>query len=144
MSHASITSKWAEGMLYLTHAMDCCLRQYHQGRFFVFEHPASATSWKQDVVMRVAALLNVWVVVFDQCMCGLTSPVQKVPMRKRTKLMTNSRFIAARFAGKLCDKSHVHQEITGSEGGIRRSVWAQRYPPLMVDSLVQGILDHRR
>ena len=144
MSQAMIASKWAEGMLYLKHAMDCCLRQYHQGRFFVFEHPASATSWRQNEVMRVAALPGVWVVTMDQCMCGLVSPVNRVPMRKRTKLMTNSRLIAARFAGKLCDKSHAHQEITGSEGGIRRSSWAQRYPPLMVEGLVQGILDHNR
>jgi hypothetical protein len=60
-------------------------------------------------------------------------------MRKRTKIATNCRALAARFAMSCCrcDRSHIHQTIQGSEGGVRRSVWAQMYPPGMVDLLAR-------
>ena len=42
------------------------------------------------------------------------------------------------FRGNMCDRSHLHHLIQGSEGGIRLSVWCQCYPAPMVDLLVEG------
>ena len=61
-------------MVYLAHAAECCRVQHNQGRLFGLEHPASATSWKQDVITDLAALPGVYAVTFDQCMLGLKSP----------------------------------------------------------------------
>ena len=144
MARAKVEEKWAEGMLYLTHAMDCALQQHQHGRFFIFEHPARATSWNQDVVKRVMQLPGVFTVLVDQCMLGLRSKVHGVPMRKRTRLMTNSHFLASRFANYKCDSCHAHQAIQGAEGGVSRSAWAQIYPRPLVDALVLGALDITR
>ena len=59
-------------------------------------------------------------------------------MRKRTKLMSNSMHFIEAFRGNMCDRSHLHQIIQGSEGGICQSVWCQCYPAPMVDLLVEG------
>ena len=144
MEKETLTRKWQEGMLYLEHAMACAAKQYYEGRFFVHEHPARASSWAQPCVKAIEALPNVFVVVLDLCMLGLSSKVHKTPTRKRTKIMTNSVAIASRLAGHMCDGRHEHQAIQGSEGGLRRSVWAQIYPPALVELFVAGIQDHHR
>ena len=141
MTPEVVAAKLAEGMLYVRHAMDCARKQYTGGRLFVFEHPASASSWDTEEVRRVAALPNVMCITFDQCMMGLKAKTSGIPMRKRTKLLKNSRHIAKKFSGHLCDRSHDHELIQGSDGGMRRSVWAQFYPPLMVNALAQGAVE---
>ena len=71
-------------------------------------------------------------------MVGLVSKSNRIPMRKRTRIMTNSQQLADQFRGTLCDGGHRHQVIQGYEGGMKRSVWAQHYPPLMVQRLADG------
>eukprot|EP00959_Pyramimonas_sp_CCMP1952_P131924 2758281-Pyramimonas_sp.AAC.1 len=68
-------------------------------------------------------------------MCGLVSPVRRKPMRKRTRLMTNSLEVVRQFRGLLCDRSHEHQVVEGTEGGVRLSTHAQIYPPGMLARL---------
>ena len=139
MNQATFEKRWAEAKLYLSHAMDCCRVQHTEGRVFVFEHPANATSWDEPEVLAVAALPGVEITIVDQCMLGLTSKSGK-PMRKRTKIMSNCPVMRHRFASVgLCDRSHVHQIIEGKEGGVRRSVWAQRYPAKMCRLLAEPV-----
>ena len=85
-------------------------------------------SWMQPCVERVQRLPGVMTIVIDQCMVGLRSKVDGVPMRKRTKIMTNSRHLVHLLAGRRCDRQHEHRVIEGSEGGCSRAKWAQRYP----------------
>ena len=135
MSQEAVARQWSHGMVFLTHSMECARVQVQQGRLFAFEHPASATSWGTSVVQEVSKLPGVMKVTFDQCMLGLTSKVTLTPMRKRTTIMTNSAAVVRAFSGRYCDRRHEHQTIQGSEGGARRSVWAQCYPKTMVDLL---------
>ena len=141
MTPEAIQQQWTQGMVHLNHSMDCAMDQLSRNACFGFERPARASSWRQPEVQRVLSQPGVVVVSFDQCMLGLKSKVHGIPMRKRTKIATNSRALAARFAMPCCrcDRSHVHQTIQGSEGGLRRSVWAQMYPPGMVDLLARPI-----
>ena len=136
------TAKWQEGILYLTHSMNCARIQHDNHKVFVFEHPARASSWRTPEVMAIAALPGVHTIDFDQCMLGLVSHVHMLPHRKRTRLLTNSETVSKLFAPFQCDRGHVHQIIQGSEGGIRRSVWAQHYPALMVELLARGAQAH--
>ena len=141
MTPESIRANWEQGMVFLRHSMDCAMAQVRRGAFFLFEHPARASSWRTPEVQRVLGQPGVVVVSFDQCMLGLKSKVHGMPMRKRTKIATNALVLAERFSSPRCrcNRSHVHQTIQGSEGGVRRSVWAQMYPPGMVDLLAQPI-----
>lgn len=137
-------ARWAEGMVYIEHSMAAAEEQCKQGRFFVFEHPERASSWNLNVVKRVRNLPGVMCVVFDQCELGLSSKIHKIPIRKRTRIMSNSIHIIRAFQSCMCRRTHVHQVIEGSEGGIRRSVWAQKYPPEMVKRLVDAVLLHKQ
>lgn len=114
MTRDAVAAKWEEGMTYLRHAMACARAQVMAGRFFAFEHPARASSWRQDCVQQVLRMPGVVVCTFDQCMLGLRSKVSGVPMRKRTKIMTNSAALAGLLAGKMCTRCHQHQTIQGS------------------------------
>ena len=139
MTRLVFERRMSEAKSYVNHSMDCARIQHAAGRKFVFEHPARALSWDEPAVKNMAALDGVQVVTVDQCMLGLTS-MSGIPMRKRTKLMTNCHVLASRFRTVgLCDRSHKHQVIQGAEGGVRRSVWSQRYPCLMCQLLAQPV-----
>ena len=112
--------------------------QLGKGHFFAFEHPASATSWSQGCVQRVLAHADVQVVVFDQCMLGLVTKVHKTPTRKRTMIATNMPHLVALLRNFRCDRSHRHQRIESSEGGMKRSVWAQFYPEPLCQKLAES------
>ena len=130
--------RWEVGMVFLKHSMHAAQNQVAGHRFFAFEHPASASSWKQPCVQAVQSLPGVETVVFDQCMLGLKSKVNGIPMRKRTRIMTNSRELIKLLSGKCCDRTHAHECIQGSEGGVKRSVWAQVYPPGLVQIIAEA------
>ena len=96
------------------------------GRTFVLEHPHGATSWKhpqvQDALRRFP---GTDFADFDFCMFGMVSKIKRVPVKKPTRLMTNWKHIYKRFAGVRCDGSHDHVMCCDSEGGEKRSKYAQ-------------------
>ena len=81
---------------------------------------------------------------FDQCQFGLVSSVNKMPVRKRTCVLTNSEHIFKALDSKFCPGDHDHQVIQGSEGGRKRSEAAQEYPGPLVEALCQGFLAEQR
>ena len=104
--------------------------------FFAFEHLMTASSWEQACVQRVQALPGVQQVDFDQRMLGLNRKVSEIPMRKRTRILTNMPALVHLLRDARCDGAHPHQVIQGSEGGCKRSTWAQCYPAGLVNILV--------
>ena len=89
--------------------------QWQEGRQFLHEHPAGATSWQFRVIQDLLKLKGVQTTIADQCMYGLNTwstnrATQDTPARKNTKSMTNSECLAKELANK-CDKSHVHQVL---------------------------------
>ena len=113
--------------------------QVAHGRLFAFEHPASASSWQEDCVTEVANMPGVMKVTFDQCQFGLVTPVLRTPMKKPTRILTNSSSLVNRFQGARCDRSHAHQEMRGSEGGVKLSAHAQVYSPELVQAILDGV-----
>jgi hypothetical protein len=138
MNPEKASEMWALGMRFLEHSMRAAAVQVEGGRFFAFEHPASASSWKQVCTQTVKAMPGVQTVEFDQCMLGLVSKVTRTPMKKRTRVMTNCPMLVDMLRPFQCDRSHVHEKIQGSEGGCKRSVWAQFYPAPFVKVLVDA------
>ena len=139
MNPQVVAARMTNAVAMVDHSMECAEVQVRNGRRFVFEHPASAASWSLQSVKRVIALPGVEKVLFDQCAFGLCTKIDKVPMRKRTYLLTNCDKVIARFSNKLCSRDHKHRVIEGSEGGMKRSVWAQFYPLPMVEALVDCV-----
>ena len=142
MSAAKIRAMQQEAMIYLQHSMEAAAIQVKERRYFAFEHPARASSWQTAEVMAVQHMSGVQAVVIDMCMLGMKSKVHRIPMRKRTRILTNSPFLIKELSGRLCDGTHEHQLIEGSEGGVRRSVWAQCYPAGLVEILARAAVHH--
>ncbi len=134
-----VEMRMAEAKVFLNHSMDVCSSQDDRGDFFGFEHPANSLAWEEESVRTVLQRPSTRTVTFDQCMCGLRSPVHGTPICKRTRIMTNSVHLVNAFSNCKCDKSHQHQRCEGSEGGIRLSVWAQCYPEPMVQRMAGAV-----
>ena len=127
-----------EGMIHLRHSIECAQRQVLRGRRFCLEHPSGASSWTEPDMLALLALPDVRTLTFDQCMVGLVTMVNQEPVRKRTKFATNCPHVYANFHQLKCDKSHSHCVLQGSEGGVKRTAFAQCYPPPMVNLLLKS------
>ena len=92
-------------------------------------------------VKHVQRHASVKVAEFDQCRFGLVSLVSKTPMKKRTRIMTNSMVLFGALDGKYCEGDHNHQVIEGSEGGMKRSQAAQVYPGPLVHTISKALLE---
>ena len=103
-------------MLLLRFSMLLATMQLRAGRKFVFEHPASASSWGESCVKALAGRRHVDTVIFDQCTLGLKSPVSEQPMMKTTKLLTNVPKILQTFKQFRC-KKEVPGEKKGTASG---------------------------
>lgn len=109
--------------------------QHKAGRGWLFEHPAAAKSWKNTRVCEVSGMPGVQRSSFDQCRFGLKSKVDKRPMKKRTSFLSNMPSVGLKFCNSNCLGCPDHVVIQGSEGGVKRSVWAQRYPELLCQEI---------
>ena len=82
-------------------------QQMDMGNYFIHEHPAGASSWKEGCVASLLEKANVSRVTFDMCRFKMRPPGRQRRggpfMRKRTSLMTNLDVVKSRFQGKLCN-----------------------------------------
>ena len=98
-------------------AVSMAFSQIKAGKYFLFEHPASASSWKDPWMERLARAPGVIKVTADQCMYGLTAtaPGGEVnPARKPTTFLTNSFSMAQQLSAR-CDGSHSHTPLHGKQ-----------------------------
>ncbi len=113
--------------------------QMSNGRGFVLEHPARARSWSWASVTKLLAEdAQVKTVTFDQCEVGLVSK-SGVPLKKRTRFLTNMNEVICAFENKQCSGLHDHMVVQGTEQGERVSTHAQRYPVKMCQLLAKCI-----
>ena len=117
------SSRGSAALSLLSYAARCCAEQHRNGRFFVFEHPHTATSWHMTPLLDLHALAGVAEVDFDQCATGLVAPGTGLPIKKRTRLLTNLPEILFRFAHLQCTCVQPHQICEGSSMGIRLSTF---------------------
>ena len=131
MRHYSARERAArdhDAKLLLAFGIACCRKQHMSGRFFVHEHPWTATSWQYEPVQALAAETGVSTVDFDQCAVGLRSPDGN-PIKKRTRLLTNSPNILTTFATYQCQcgPEVKHTVVMGANLGVPLSRFAQVY-----------------
>ena len=120
--------------------------QLQAGRAFVLEHPSTATAWKHPQVQHVLDKFpGAQFAAFDFCMFGIVTKIRREPVKKATRLMTNCPHVLKRFRGVQCNGTHDHHVMCwGSEGGQRRSTYAQYYPDLFCSCLAQCLSDYCR
>ena len=123
---------------YLQFAHTCNKVQHAAGRSFAHEHPAGASSWKEDSTRAVVTLPGTYNALFDQCQFGLTSP-RGTPLKKQTRILCNNAQLFNALHGCNCRRgSHTHTRIMGSEDGHRLSTWSENYPPALCNALLDA------
>ena len=74
MSPDKIKELLAEGQVHFNFVVSLYRRQTAKGKHYLHEHPATALSWKEDVIEALARHPLSQVVTADQCRYGLVTP----------------------------------------------------------------------
>ena len=132
-----VENKIEDGLKHIKFTVELCLMQYQAGRLFLFEHPASASSWSAQSLQLLRSLQGVHHVNFDFCTLGMETTArdgQKVAARKRTGILTNSGAIASLLSEAQCRREHAHEHLLDGRAGP-----CQRYPDKFCKLICEGV-----
>ena len=120
-----------------------CLELYKlqakAGRYYLHEHPASATSWRDTKVKKFIERSDTLTTVMHMCQYGMMSrrPDGTIgPVYKPTKWMSNSPQTIARLFRRCSRGQHQRVHLLGG-----RAAGAAVYPPDLCLQILQGIRD---
>ena len=107
------------------------------GLYFLHEHPATASSWKNKHVMDILDRPEVQRIVSPMCAFGMMQEDEEgeALVKKDTAFMTNSRAIAERLERK-CGKDHRHIVLIGG-----RAKRAEVYPEELCRQIIRGLVE---
>ena len=119
-------------------AFVCQVYQYQMdnGRWFLHEHPSTATSWRESCVLKVMKKEGVATTIADQCMFGLQTwdkSGKPAIAKKKTRFMSNAEEILKAISRK-CDGTHLHQPLLEGRAGP-----AAKYPPALCQAMCMGV-----
>ena len=122
-------------MRHLSFAVHLCMKQARAGRYFAFEHPAGAASWNTRVMPMLARMQGCRQVEFDFCCFGMKSEDELgVGMvKKRTRVLTNSEFVARGLGKAQCKGDHRHVHLVHG-----RAAACQVYPAAFCRAVCRG------
>ena len=112
--------------------------QSDSGRYYLHEHPAGASSWKEKLVLDFTAKQpDAIMTTCAMCAFGMraTRPdgTKEELALKRTRWLTNCTGIASRL-NRPCSGDHPHTPLLSN-----RARQAQVYPPALCKAIVQGL-----
>ena len=116
--------------------------QVQGGRYFLHEHPESASSWQEQCIQEVLKLQGVEKAIGDQCRYGLKEKGAdgEGPARTTTGFMTNSPCIALQLQRRCPNRKgytiHRHVQLDGGKAKA-----AQIYPPGLCKAVCQGLIE---
>ena len=119
--------------------------QLDAGRYFIHEHPASATSWGPPSVMQLLNTHGILKTTVHMCAYGMTSQDEhgKGLVYKPTSFATNSPHVATclnRKCSNTCGyQKHRHVHLING-----RAKLAQVYPSELCRAMCQGIYDQKQ
>ena len=131
----------------MEYAVQLYWEQISRGRFFIHEHPATASSWGLPMIKELERHPGVQIVTGDMCRWGMTldrdtlveEPTKLV--KKPTKWMTNSP-ILAKLLQSRCNGQHEHERLEGSSR--TRTKQAESYPIPLVRAILNKIHQTKR
>ena len=106
------------------------------GRFFYFEHPLSATSWRVvEELVRLRETEGVESVVVHMCQFGLTASDGDGPglAKKPTRILTNMKCLAE-MINRKCQGGHRHVNLMDGKAKA-----AATYTEAFCDGILDGI-----
>ena len=115
-------------------------KQIAAGRYFLHEHPASASSWELHEVQELMQDPNVFQVVAHMCALGMTTkmpsdPQKEVPVLKPTRFLTNS-WTVLEALDRRCECKDKHGSLL-----CGRAKAAQCYPEKMCHIICEAVAE---
>ena len=109
----------------------------NNGRYFLHEHPLSASSWKLPAMLELIATPGVRRVRGDMCAHGMILKDRQgfAPVFKPTGWCSNSQHVLNHMH-KLCDRTHRHASL---QNGLAKH--AAIYPKRLCLAILRGIKD---
>ena len=109
--------------------------QHDQGRYFLHEHPASASSWKEASMVELMNTHGVERVVADMCCFGMVSHDEQGTglVKKPTGCLTNAECIS-RELSQRCVGGHRHVHLIGGKASA-----AEVYPYDLCCAILVGL-----
>ena len=131
MGEARYQRAYKEAVSHIEFALDIYKLQADGGRYYLHEHPTSASSWDlpqvRDFIMQYDAELS----QMDMCTAGME--IDGLPVLKPTTWMTNSPELAKALRSR-CPRNHAHTQIKGGS----RSKHAQVYRAPLCNRIVHA------
>ena len=84
-----VRRKLEEGRLHVNCVCSLYRMQQKGGRYYLHEHPATALSWEEDAIRKLAALPGTYCVTADQCAYGLVTPSADDPDKNAPSFKPN-------------------------------------------------------
>ena len=114
--------------------------QMDQGRYFLHEHPWSASSWKEPCIQSLVQDPRVNVVKGDMCCFGMYQNVgtEEMFVKKSTGFMTNACEVA-KVLSETCENQHRHVHLLNG-----RASRAEVYPDELCYRIMIGILNQMK
>ena len=109
-----VKKKLEDGLEHIDFCIKLCIEQYRQGRAFMMEHPASASTWTTEMVKRLKRLPGTSLISFDFCMLDMKTKDEHgndAAAKKRTSVLTNSPSIQLLLREAQCRREHRHQHL---------------------------------
>ena len=141
-SPEEVRRRRAEAMVLLGFAVEIYWLQLEAGRHFLHEHPATASSWRERIVMRLRHDDRVGEVVGDQCRYGLQTAGpngERRPAKKPTRFLSSAAAILEQLSLR-CRGVHRHQPLLGAN----RAGAAAIYPPGLCRAILAGAEEQLR
>ena len=120
--------------------------QMSSGRFFMHEHPHSASSWQLPEIMEMLCHRDVDSVTCDMCAYGMVSEDEHgvAPAQKRTRLMSNSPEVIKRVGRQCANKdgnggAHRHVQLLSG-----RAKKCQVYPGAFCQAVCEGVAAEKK
>ena len=127
-------------MLHLCFCVKLYLVQIRAGRYFLHEHPNSATSWDVGCMRMLLNQPGVLRVRGDMCPHGMTSVDEQGEglVKKPTRIMSSSaevlNRVQARCSNERGETKHRHVHLV-----CGRPNAAEIYPPSLVRAILEGL-----
>ena len=77
-----------EAIIHIDFCIELMKMQMDAWRYFIYEHPSSASSWQLPRMERLFKRQGIWFVVSDQCQYDQTGG-GNLPLRTRTRYVAN-------------------------------------------------------
>ncbi len=141
MDSNEVMRKLADALMHVEFAVELCIAQHLAGRLFMFEHPVGASSWASEALQVLGGLEGVLKANFDFCTLGMRvgdrprEDVKLHPVKKRTKVMTNSSMLHTLLVEAQCRGRHEQH------GDLRdgKASECQEYPELFCKIICEAV-----